>query len=204
MTKELNKTLCLNKINKVSYTSSPSLLTSGRYVKSLHHLLANLKSEDEKIECQYLINKCLGAHIVYLQEAIINSFNTQFTLSTISKQQGDFFKDLAKSDFSVKEGKYSLMHAEGLKNLMMLEKTVLLSKSSLVLPCKIKSLNGKYHFNTQIIMTDNNVLAYASSNFDKNESNKNVNHNTLITKMGKGFKNALNKEKNTTRQGGML
>ena len=50
----------------------------------------------------------------------------------------------------------------------------------------------------EIIVTKDNVLSYASYGFEE-EKTKNVNHKVLITKYGKGIKNALLKDKQSTR-----
>ena len=86
---------------------------------------------------------------------------------------------------------------ESLKKINMLNNTVLL-ENNLVLPCKIKSENDKYKFNTEIIMTKDNVLGYASHSY---EYDKKSNHNIMIHKMGNGLKNSnlVKKSKQATR-----
>ena len=197
MSKELNKSICLKNIHSSAYKACPSLENSGRYIKAIHHLYNKLENEDEKLECQYLVNRHLSSHIICLQEAIINSFNTDNKSPFISKQQGDKFRELAKGEFSLKEGKYSLVDAEDLKTMQMLKRCVYLDKD-LVLPCKVKSQDDTYHFNTEIIVTKNNVLSYASYGFEEDKT-RNVNHNVLITKYGKGIKNSFSKGNEATR-----
>ena len=107
---------------------------------------------------------------------------------------------MARSNLAIKEGKYSLIDAQDLKTLEMLKHCVYLDKD-LVLPCKIKSSDNTYHFNTETVVTKDNVLAYASYGFQEDKT-RNVNHNVLITKQGKGLKQALSKNKIKQNQGG--
>ena len=52
-----------------------------------------------------------------------------------------------------------------------------------------------YNFNTEVIVTESNVLAYASHDFDLNDGEKNTNHNVMIQKIGNGISKYMNKIK---------
>ena len=198
MSKELKQSICLRDIYGKPYASCPNLEISGRYIKSLYHLLTRMEDENDKIECQYLINKCLSKHIVYLQEAIIQSFDQKPQLPLISYSKGKKLKQIATSELSVSDGKYSLVDLEALKNLKLLSKSVILTKE-LVLPCKVKSPNQNYRFQADVIVTKSNVLAYAGHNYDSQSNERNVNHNTMIHRIGKGLKGHMENIKSTKR-----
>ena len=157
-----------------------------------------MENENDKIECQYLINKCLSRHIVYLQESIIQSFDLKPRLPVISPSQARKIKEIATSDLSVRNGKYSLVDVETLKNLKLLSKSVILTQD-LVLPCKVKSPSHSHNFHTNVIVTGSNVLAYAGYNYDSESNEKNVNHNVVIHNMGVGIKNHIQKSRNMNR-----
>ena len=183
MSSELKRNKCLEQIYHVPYKSMPSIETSGRYIKTLRNIQSLTKDEKEKVKYEYIINKCLHKHIIFLQESIINGYgNTKNT--KLDPSIGEKIKRLAKSDYSLVEGNISITDVDGLKKMNMLKKAVILKKP-LVLPCKVKSENQKYKFNTQIIMTKNNVLSYASNKLEYDSSV--VNHNILLTKVGKGL-----------------
>ena len=187
MSSELKRSKCLEKVNHIEYRSLPSLLSSGRYISSLRYLQRVTTNTDDKMRYEYVINKCLTKHIVLLQETLLSSGKSQKE-TTITPKTYKIIQKLSKSDYAAKEGKYSLVDVEGLKKIQTIKRAVVLS-SPLVLPCKVKSENKEYKFNTQIIMTPNNVLGYTRGYFEYDDSKPNINHNTLITKAGKGIKN---------------
>ena len=59
MSKELNRSICLRNVYSIDYNATPTLESSGRYITTLHHILKQLKNENDKIEYQYLINSLL-------------------------------------------------------------------------------------------------------------------------------------------------
>ena len=185
MANELKRSKCIEEINLLAYHASPNLLTSGRYIKALRNYQNIVKNDNEKMKLEYLINRHLHKHIVFLQEAIINSYNKKPEIITINKEQALKFKQMAKSDYAISDTNMSIIDIEGMKKLETIKKSVVL-KNTMVLPCKIKSENQKYKFNTQIIMTKNNVLGYASYSYDYDSK---TNHNIMIHKLGKGIKN---------------
>lgn len=197
MSSELQRNKCLEQIYNLSYRATPSLETSGRYIKILRNIQSLTKDSKEKVKYEYKINKCLHKHIIFLQESIINSYgkikNTKLEFSC-----GEKIKQLAKSKYSLEDANLSIVDVDGLKKMNMIGKAVML-KSPLVIPCKVKSENQKYKFNTQIIMTKNNVLSYASNELEYDDSV--INHNILLTKVGKGLLNneLLTKSNNTSR-----
>ena len=77
MKAELKRTTCLKNIYENLYKSSPSLLTSGRYIKSLYLQHAKLENEEEKLECQYKIIESVNSHIILLQEANMTVFSNK-------------------------------------------------------------------------------------------------------------------------------
>ena len=199
MSKELKRNRCLEDIDAITYKRNPRIETSGRYIKTLRKSQSLSSDDNEKMKYEYVINKHLNKHILLLQEASINGYGkTANKRITISK--GEFIKILAKSQFAVSEDKFTLVDVEGLKHFKILDKSVML-KEDLVLPCKVKSENQKYKFNTQIIMSKNNVLGYSTNNYEYDYSINNVNHNVLLTKVGKGIvsNELLAKSKQVTR-----
>lgn len=196
MSTESKRSKCLAEVNRIEYKSLPTLVNSGRYIRSLRYLQSVSPNEQDKLKQEYLINKLLTKHIVLLQEAIINSNGVQNTPAVVSLPVANMIKSLAQSPFSVSDGKFSLVDVEGLKRLQIIKRAVILP-TTLVLPCKVKSENQQYKFNTQIIMSSSNVLAYTRG-VEHDDTLANVNHNTLLTKVGTGITNnpLIKKDKN--------
>lgn len=199
MSKELKRNKCLEKIEAITCKANPSLETSGRYIKTLRKSQNLSKDNNEKMKYEYVINKYLQKHMILLQESAINSYGKKPD-KRLSLTKGEFIKNLAKSEYGVGENKYTLVDVDCLKQFKMLEKSVIL-KDDLVLSCKVKSENQKYRFNTQIIMSQNNVLGYTTNEYEYDYSLNNVNHNVLLTKVGSGIKNneLLEKSKQIAR-----
>ena len=193
MSKELKRSKCLENIAYITYRTNPNIENCGRYIKALRNSLSLVKDPNEKEKYEVLINKCLSTHLVYLQEAILcankNNKNTTINFNTALK-----LKQLARSSYSINEGKYSLVNIEALKKLNAIKKSVILT-DTLVLPCKVKSFNEQFKFNTQIIMSQDNVLGYTNGNYEFDNSK--VNHYILINKIGEGIKNNPLLKKNT-------
>lgn len=199
MSNELERSRCLEEVHYITYHASNNLLNSGRYIKALRHTQGLSRSDREKMRYEYLINRCLQKHIVFLQEAIINGYGKTPNTRLIPAESAKRIKALATSSLAVSDGKHSLIDVDGLKKMEMIKRAVLL-KDDLVLPCKVKSENQKYKFNTQIIMTRDNVLSYASRGLDYEPTQTYSNKNIAIQKVGAGIKNneLLAKSKNTT------
>lgn len=184
---ELKRSKCLEQIHNISYRSLNNLESSGRYITALRHSQSLEKDENEKLNYEYSINQCLYKHIIFLQESIINSYGKKTNLKIIPLNLANTIKKLAKSNYAVSQNNISLVDVEGLKKLQTIKKAVIL-KDNLVLPCKVKSENQKYKFNTHIIMTKENVLSYASNSLEYEGNQNNIYHNVLLTKVGKGIK----------------
>ena len=199
MSSEVKRSKCLEKVNHIEYRALPSLLTSGRYIRSLRYLQGVTSDPQAKSQYEDLINKYLTKHLVLLQEALLSS-ESNSEKKQISKNTFERIKQLSTSQYTVSEENFSLVDVEGLKKMQTIKRAVILP-SPLVLPCKIKSENQQYKFNTQIIMTPNNVLAYTRGEFEFDDSKTNINHNTLLTKIGNGIiQNELVKKIPTTAQ----
>lgn len=195
MSSEIKRNKCLEQIYNLSYRTLPCLETSGRYIKTLRNIQSLIKDEKEKMKYEYMINKCLHKHIVFLQESIISSYGKSPN-NKISNEKGKIIENLAKSNYSFNENNMSIVDIDGLKKIQMIKNAVII-KEPLVLPCKVKSENQKYKFNTQIIMTKNNVLSYASNKLEYEPGI--TNHNILLTKVGKGIsENELIQKANKT------
>ena len=186
MSKELKRSKCLENVAYIMYRSNPNLENCGRYIKALRNSQSLVTDSVEKENYDYLINKYLSKHIVYLQESLLCANKNQIN-SAIPFEIALRLKSLSRSDDSLSEGKYSLVNIEALKKMLMIKKAVVL-KDNLVLPCKVKSFNEQYKFNTQVIMSKENVLAYTNGNYE--HDNSLVNHYTLINKLGEGIKNS--------------
>lgn len=187
MSKELKRNKCLEEINYLAYHAQGGLEASGRYIKSLRQTQRSLDNDNDKKRYEYNIKRTMDKHLVSLQEAIVKSYGKSPN-KKISASKGELIKMLATSDLSVREGKYSLVDVEGLNKFKILSKVVLL-KDELLLPCKVRSENQQYRFNTQIIMSKYNVLAYADRGFEYETETSNINHNVLLNKVGKGIIN---------------
>lgn len=186
MSSELQRSRCLEEIHANTYHANPNLVTSGRYLKTLRHTQSQLQTEEEKLKYEYMISRGLQKHIVYLQEAIISSYGNTAPKKQISKSSAQKIKILATSNLATNMERYSMVDVDGLRRLSTIKKAVVLDKN-LVLPCKVRSENKQYKFNTEIIVTKNNVLTYASHDFDHDSSLTNINHYVLITKLGNGI-----------------
>ena len=187
MSNEIKRSECLVFVNQIDYEANPRLETLGRYIKSLRYLQGLCSDEDDILKYEYMINTLIIKHIALLQESI--SPFTKGENKSISKDLGNDIKNLTTSPYKVSDGNFSLINVEEMKKLYVIKKAVLLP-SPIALPCKIMSKNKQYKFKTQIIMTQKNVLAYVHGELDYDSSQVNVNHNTLLTKVGKGIKNS--------------
>lgn len=185
MSKELKRSKCLEELNNLVYRAQPSLETSGRYIKALRQSQSLTKDEKEKLKYEYIINKFLRKHIIFIQEAASQSYGKS-PRKVVSPSNAERIKQLAKSSYAVSDGHLSLVDVDGLKKMSVIKRAVVL-KEDLVLPCKVKSENQKYKFNTQIIMSKDNVLGYATSQYEYDYSVDNINHNTLLIKIGNGI-----------------
>lgn len=197
MHKELKRSKCLENIAYIIYRSNPNLENCGRYIKALRNSLSLTQDIKEKEKYEYIINNCLSKHIIYLQESILKANKTDKP-NIISYDLALRLKSLSRSNNSITDGKYSIVNIEAFKQLSIINKSVILN-DNLVLPCKVKSFNEQYKFNTQVIMSKENVLTYSTSNYE--HDNSLVNHYTLINKIGQGILNneLVKKKTQTTR-----
>lgn len=186
MSNEIKRSECLVLVNQIDYEATPRLETLGRYIKSLRYLQGLLSNKEDILKYEYIINALIIKHISLLQEMLSDAHKTPNKI--IPKSMAYDIKKLTTSSYKVSDGTYSLIDIEGMKKLHIIKKSVLLP-SPIALPCKIMSKNKEYKFNTQIIMTQKNVLSYVRGELDYDNSLVNVNHNTLLTKVGTGIKN---------------
>lgn len=199
MSRELNRNKCLEHLDAITYKSNPRIETLGRYIKSLRKSQSLTKDVNEKMKYEYVINKYLNKHIALLQDAAIRE-NAKTPNKRISTFTGNFIKRLLVSEHAVSDNRFTLVDVDGLKHFEILDKSVIL-KSDLVLPCKVKSENQQYRFNTQVIVSKSNVLGYSTKEYEYDYSSNNVNHNVLLTKVGKGIteNELLTKNKESVR-----
>lgn len=197
MSKEIKQSKCLEDISAIAYKGKGNLHSSGRYIKALRQTQNLLEDENERKSYEYKIQRCLQKHIVFLQESIINSYGKSVN-KNIDKECGNRIKELMLSKYCIREGNLSLVDIECVRQEKALSRAVILNKN-LVLPCKVKSTDGNYRFNTEIIMTKDNVLGYACSEYEGVDTRKY--NQAKIVKLGEGIKNSeLNKkEKTVTR-----
>ncbi len=186
MSIELKRNKCLENIAYVIYRSNPNLENCGRYIKALRNSLSLTTDIEEKRYYEELIKKCLSNHIIHLQEALLGASELKEN-NVIPFDMALRIKSLSRSNNSLSEGKYSLVNIDALKKMLTIKKAVVL-EDSLVLPCKVKSFDQKYKFNTQIIMSKDNVLAYTNDHYELDTSL--INHYTLINKIGSGILNS--------------
>lgn len=184
MNKEIKRAHCLSSIYQIVNRNNPNLINCGRYIKALRQEQNLTLDIETKQKYEYIITKLLEKHIIYLQEAILSA--TTRKTRAISPQLASKIKSLSSSQYSVQDQKYSLVDIDGLRKMEIIKKAVIL-KDDLVLPCKVKSDNQQFKFNTQIIVTKDNVLTYASCKLEHDPTQTNINHNTLLTKIGKGI-----------------
>lgn len=188
MSTELKRAQFFEKVNRLEYSARPCIETSGRHIKSLRYMSQFITDNTKKTQCEYTINKDLTKHLILLQEAIVSGTKKIPQKRTIPEHTAKAIQQLSTSQYGVTEGKYSFVDVEELKKLKIISRAVVL-KNPLVLPCNVISQNKQYKFKTEIIMTPTNVLAYIKGNPQYDTTAVNVNHNTLLTKVGKGIVN---------------
>lgn len=186
MTKEIKRSQCLTSIYALIYRNNPSLSSLGRYIKALRQEQNLISDITKKNEYEALINNLMQKHIILLQENVLSY--QPLKPKSIEKNMANKIKDLSSCQYCVNDNKYSLVDVDGLKKMKIIKNSVLL-KDNLVLPCKVKSENQNYKFIVQIIMTPSNVLLNSKNSFEYDYSKSNVNHYTLLTKVGKGITN---------------
>jgi hypothetical protein len=184
MNKQLKRAQCLESV----YSISPATLeSSGRYIKALRHSYGLTSNETEKVKYEYKLTRSLQKHIMLLQETIISSAgkspSKKIDASTARKLKG-----LTKSVVAISDGKYSYVDVDSLRNKRTLDKAVILKKD-IVLPIKVKSSDSQYKFNAQIVLSQDNILSYATNTLDNGNVVTQLYRPTPIVKMGKGIKN---------------
>lgn len=192
MPNELKKCEYIEKISRINHQASQTLESSGRYIKSMKQSQNGSLNLEKKSQYEYLIADLLEKHFIYLQETIIKSYGKVPTTPHIPPTLVNKVDKLINSSFAISDNHFTIVDIEGLKRLQILKKAVLLPKS-ISLPCKVKSSNDKYKFVTDIIMSPSNILGYSSYNYGYDSSNNNVNHNTLLHKIGQGLKQSIQK-----------
>lgn len=198
MNKEIKRALYLENVYSINLNTVEA---SGRHIKAQRQLYSLITNPTERLKYEYNLTRSLQKHIMLLQENIINS-NGKTPNKKVGIEFAKRIKDLTTSPIALHEGNYSYVDVESLRNQKVLDKTVLLKKD-IVLPIKVKSSDNLYKFNTQIILSTDNVLSYASYTFSKDEYTK-VPQTTKIVRMGKGIKHNeiienANKDKSKAR-----
>jgi len=184
MNKQVKRALCLEGIYSLP---THTLESSGRYIKALRHSYGLTSNPMEKVKYEYKLTRSLQKHIMLLQENIINSVGKSPN-KKIESSIGNNIKNLTKSPVALNEGKYSYVDVDSLRNLKLLKKAVILKKD-VVLPVKVKSRDNAYKFNTQIILSKNNILSYASNTLDASNVNARLYNPIKIERLGTGIKN---------------
>lgn len=184
MNNQVKRALCLEDIYSLP---THSLESSGRYIKALRHSYGLTSNPTEKVKYEYKLTRSLQKHIMLLQENIINS-SGKFPNKIVKKETAIKIKNLTSSPIALNEGKYSYVDVDSLRNLILLNKAVRLKKD-IVLPVKVKSSDSTYKFNTQIILSKNNILSYASSTLNTSIVTSRLYNPTKISRIGNGIKN---------------
>ena len=183
MNKQLKRAQCLESV----YSISPATLeSSGRYIKALRHSYGLTSNETEKVKYEYKLTRSLQKHIMLLQETIISSAGKSPS-KKIDGRVARKLKGLTSSVVAISDGKHSYVDVDSLRNMKVLDKTVVLKKD-VVLPIKVKSSDRQYNFNAQIILSKDNVLSYASNGIAYEENYAKLHRQTKIERFGKGIK----------------
>ena len=184
MNKQVKIASCLEHI----YSISPNTIeSSGRYIKAIRQSYGLTNNSSEKVKYEYKLTRSLQKHIMLLQENIVHNSNKTPT-NTIDANVAKTIINLTKSQIAYTEGRISYVDVDSLRNLNALEKAVIIKKD-IVLPVKVKSSDGVYKFNTQIILSKSNVLSYASNTLDTKEVEAKLYVPRRIEKLGLGIKN---------------
>ena len=187
----------LQSIYETVFRANPSLESSGRYIKSLRHTQSLLREGEDKQKYEYAINRLLQKHIYYIQSSIIASYGKKPSF-IVNDNEANMIKNLAKGEYAVSDSRYSFVDVDTLKQLQALRNIVPL-KEDIVIPVNVKSSDSKYKFKTQIVLSKDNILSYATFGFaeDKDDSL----HNTVLIKKGEGIThNELIGDKISTRK----
>jgi hypothetical protein len=184
MNKQLQDALCLEQVYAMNLSSVEA---SGRHIKAVRHASSLVKTDKDKLKYQYKLTRSLQKHIMLLQSNIVENSGKEMD-KTISEKEAKTLTSLVTSPVAYTEGKYSYVDVDTLRSLQVLEKAVVLKKD-VALPVKVKSSNGKYKFNAQIILSKGNVLSYASNNFGYEENYAKLYRITPIERLGSGIKN---------------
>ena len=184
MNKQLKDALCLEQVYAMNLSSVEA---SGRHIKAVRHAASLVKTDKDKLKYQYKLTRSLQKHIMLLQSNIIETSGKECD-KTISEKEAKTLTSLVTSPIAYTEGKYSYVDVDTLRNMQILQRAVVLKKD-VALPVKVKSSNGKYKFNAQIILSKGNVLSYASNNFGYEENYAKLYRVTPIERLGSGVKN---------------
>ena len=184
MNKQLSNT---SRLEYVYSMTTSTLVGSGRYITALRQAYSTSHSESERIKYSYKLTRSLQKHIMTLQEAIIESAGKKPT-KKVDTASAKRIIGLTKSPVALNEGKYSYVDVDSLRNKKTLDKAVILKKD-IVLPIKVKSSDSQYKFNAQIVLSQDNILSYATNTLDNGNVVTQLYRPTPIVKMGKGIKN---------------
>ena len=181
MNKQLRNARTLESV----YAINPfTLESSGRLIKAQRQTHGLTTSDKERLQCEYNLTRSLQKHIMILQEGIILGAG-QAPSKIISPEVAKRLTSLTASPIAYSEGKFSYVDVDTLRNLEVLNKSVVLTKN-VVLPIKVKS--GGYKLNAQIVLSQNNVLSYASNGLGYEENYAKLYRPVKIESLGNGIK----------------
>ena len=181
----MNKQLRNSRTLESVYAISPvTLESSGRLIKAQRQTCGLTTSDKERLQCEYNLTRSLQKHIIILQEGIILGAG-KAPSKIISPEVAKRLTSLTASPIAYSEGKFSYVDVDTLRSLEVLNKSVVLTKN-VVLPIKVKS--GGYKLNAQIVLSQNNVLSYASNGLGYEESYAKLYRPVKIERLGNGIK----------------
>lgn len=184
MNKQKNIAVCLESAYSINQNT---IEASGRYIKAIRQVYGLTSNPNEKIKCEYKLTRSLQKHIILLQENIVYNSGKPTTKKIDTTIAKNLIK-ASKSIVAINNDKFSYVDIDSLRNMQVLDKTVVLKKD-VVLPIKVKSSDQTYKFNAQIILSKNNILSYASNTLSTEEINDKLYKLTPIEKLGSGIKN---------------
>ncbi len=181
----MNKQLRNSRTLESVYAINPvTLESSGRLIKAQRQTCGLTTSDKERLQCEYNLTRSLQKHIMILQEGIILGAG-QAPSKIISPEVAKRLTSLTASPIAYSEGKFSYVDVDTLRSLEVLNKSVVLTKN-VVLPIKVKS--GGYKLNAQIVLSQNNVLSYASNGLGYEENYAKLYRPVKIERLGNGIK----------------
>jgi hypothetical protein len=127
------------------------------------------------------------SHLDMLEDAFSNEELISEPNKIIYPHFANALRDLINSSLAFKDEKYTMVDIEGLKRLQILKRAVFLDEP-LTLSCKVRTENQQHNFNSEIILTPNNVLSYTRGNFKYEDTQENNYTAIYIENMGEKLK----------------